>query len=239
VIAPQGIGGSYLGDPTSDESLAQWRLDRSGPAAFFSQNGVGFVARTADAAVPAYELLFDYNPKITSDSPVGGPTAEPGGVAQRNGYKVWAVLLHPKSRGTLRLASADPHEKPVIDPRYLSDPDDRTQLIAGMRHAQRITQSPTMARYTETVYPAVGADDSEFHEAILNSMYTTYHLVGTARMGDLSDPLTVVDPQLRVRGVTGLRVADASVIPTLISGHTIAPSVMIGERMADLNRNAG
>jgi len=69
-------------------------------------------------------------------------------------------------------------------------------------------------------------------------MYTTFHLVGTARMGDPSDALTVVDPQLRVRGVTGLRVADASVIPSLISGHTIAPSVMIGERAAELIRTA-
>jgi choline dehydrogenase-like flavoprotein len=237
-VAPQGVGGSYLGDPTSDEALAQWRLDRSGPAAFFSQNGVGFVARTAGTAVPDYELLFDYNPEITSDSPVGGPTAEPGEVGQRSGYKVWAVLLHPKSRGTLRLASADPHEKPIVDPRYLSHPDDLTQLIEAMRHAQKITQSPSLEPYTESVYPAIGAADSEFNEAIVKSMYTTYHLVGTARMGDLSDELTVVDPELRVRGVTGLRVADASVIPSLISGHTIAPSVMIGERMAELIRNA-
>jgi choline dehydrogenase len=238
-LAPQGVGGSYLGDPTSEESLAQWRLDHSGPAAFFSQNGVGFVARTEGSAVPDYELLFDYNPDITSDSPVGGPTAEPGDVAQRSGYKIWAVLLHPKSRGTLRLASADPHEKPIIDPGYLSDPDDRAQLIEAMRHAQKVTQSPSLEPYTEAVYPATGADDSQYDDAILKSMYTTYHLVGTARMGDLSDPLTVVDPQLRVRGVTGLRVADASVIPSLISGHTIAPSVMIGEKAAELIRAAG
>ncbi|CAG9933319.1 GMC family oxidoreductase [Candidatus Nitrotoga arctica] len=238
VTAPRGVGGSYLADPTSDEALAQWRSDRSGPAAFFSQNGVGFVSRTGGSLVPDYELLFDYNPAIASNSPVGGPTAEAGEVEQRNGYKIWAVLLHPKSRGTLRLASADSHEKPIIDPGYLSDPDDRAQLVEAMRHAQKLTQTPSLARYTETVYPAVDADDSVFHEAILSSMYTTYHLAGTARMGDLSDPLTVVDPQLRVRGVTGLRVADASVIPTLISGHTIAPSVMIGERAAQLIRNA-
>lgn len=239
VRAPQGVGGSYLGDPTSDEALAQWRLDHSGPAAFFSQNGVGFVAENEGDAIPAYELLFDYNPEITSDSPVGGPTAEPGEVEQRSGYKVWAVLLHPKSRGTLRLASADPHDKPVIDPGYLSHPDDLPAIVEAMRHAQKLTQSPSLAPYTESVYPAIGAPDSEFHEAILKSMYTTYHLAGTARMGDFSGEMTVVDPQLRVRGVTGLRVADASIIPVLISGHTIAPSVMIGERIAELIRNAG
>jgi choline dehydrogenase len=236
VRAPQGVGGSYLGDPTSEESLAQWRLDRSGPAAFFSQNGVGFVAENEGDAIPSYELLFDYNPEITSDSPVGGPTAEPGEVKQRSGYKVWAVLLHPKSRGTLRLASANPHDKPIIDPGYMSHPDDLHAIIQAIRHAQKITQTPSLAPYTESVYPAIGAPDSEFEEAILNTMYTTYHLSGTARMGDLADEMTVVDPQLRVRGVTGLRVADASVIPVLISGHTIAPSVMIGERAAKLIR---
>jgi choline dehydrogenase-like flavoprotein len=237
VTAPHGVGGSYMADPTSEEALTQWRSDHSGPAAFFSQNGVGFVAREAGAAVPDYELLFDYNPEIAANSPVGGPAGSPGEVDQRSGYKVWAVLLHPKSRGTLKLASANPHDKPVIDPGYLSHPDDRKHLVEAMRHAQKLTQTPSMARYTETVYPAADADDSVFHEAILKSMYTTYHLVGTARMGDLSDPLTVVDPQLRVRGVTGLRVADASVIPALISGHTIAPSVMIGERAAKLIRS--
>ncbi|HEY9275460.1 GMC family oxidoreductase [Achromobacter sp.] len=237
VTAPSGVGGSYLADPTSEEAFAQWRSDRSGPAAFFSQNGVGFISRTKDAPVPDYELLFDYNPAVAANSPVGAPT-DGAEVEQRNGYKIWVVLLHPKSRGTLRLASADPHAKPLIDPAYMRDPDDRAQLVEAMRHAQKLTQTPSLARYTETVYPAVGADDSVFHEAILSSMYTTYHLAGTARMGDLSDPLTVVDPQLRVRGVTGLRVADASVIPSLISGHTIAPAVMIGERAAQLIRNA-
>jgi choline dehydrogenase len=237
-IAPTGVGGSYLEDPTSDDAMAQWRRDRSGPAIFFSQNGVGFVAGTAGAEVPDYELLFDYNPDVSSNSPVGGPTAEPGGVGPRSGYKIWAVLMHPKSRGTLRLASSDPHDKPIIDPGYLSHPDDLPQLVEAMRRAQKVTQSPSLAPYTEAIYPAVGAPDSEFHEAVMNSMYTTFHLVGTARMGDLSDELTVVDPELRVRGVTGLRVADASVIPSLISGHTIAPSVMIGERAAELVRGA-
>ncbi|MDV7214363.1 GMC family oxidoreductase [Streptomyces prunicolor] len=231
-LAPSGVGGSYQGNPLSDESLAQWRLDRTGPTAFFSQNGVGFVARTPGSPVPDYELLFDYNPDISDDSPVAGAT----GGDQRSGYKVWAVLLHPKSRGTLRLASADPHDKPVIDPKYLSHPDDLPDLVDAMRHAQKVTQSPSLAPYTEAVYPAIGAPDSEFHEAILKTMYTTYHLVGTARMGDPSDDRTVVDPQLRVRGVTGLRVADASVIPSLISGHTIAPSIMIGERAVELIR---
>ncbi|MDO9489680.1 MAG: GMC family oxidoreductase N-terminal domain-containing protein [Sphingomonadaceae bacterium] len=234
VTAPPGVGGSYLADSTSDEAMAQWRSDRSGPAAFFSQNGVGFVARSKGSPVPDYELLFDYNPAMAANSPVGGTNAEVGSVEQRSGYKIWAVLLHPKSRGTLRLASADPHAKPIIDPAYMSDPDDLAQLVEAMRYAQKLTQTLSLARYTETVYPAINADDAEFHDAILNSMYTTYHLAGTARMGDLSDPLTVVDPQLRVRGVTGLRVADASVIPSLISGHTIAPSVMIGERAAEL-----
>jgi choline dehydrogenase-like flavoprotein len=229
-LAPEGVGGSYQGNPLSDEALAQWRLDRSGPAAFFSQNGVGFAARTPGASVPDYEFLFDYNPDVSGSSPL----AHAEGGDQRSGYKIWAVLMHPKSRGAVRLASADPHDKAVIDPRYLSHSDDLADLIDAMRHAQKITQSPSLAGHTETVYPAIGAPDADFEEAIRKSMFTTFHLVGTARMGDPADPHTVVDPELRVRGVDGLRVADASVIPSLISGHTIAPSVLIGERAAEL-----
>lgn len=233
VLAPEGVGGSYRENPHSDEAFAQWRLDRSGPAAFFSQNGVGFVARTPGATVPDYELLFDYNPDVSDESPLAG--AE--GADQRSGYKIWAVLLHPRSRGTVRLASADPHDKPVIDPRYLSHPDDMADLVDAMRHAQNVTQSPALASHTDIVHPTIGAPDGDFEEAIRKTMFTTFHLVGTARMGDPADPATVVDPELRVRGVSGLRIADASVIPSLISGHTIAPSVLIGERAADLIRH--
>ena len=232
VLSPAGVGGSNRDNPLSDKALAQWRLDRSGPAAFFSQNGVGFVARKPDATVPDYEFLFDYNPDVSDSSPLAG--AE--GADQRSGYKIWAVLLHPKSRGTVRLASADPHKKPLIDPRYLSHPEDMANLIDAMRRAQKVTQAPALARYTEVVHPAVGASDAEFEEAIRKTMYTTFHLVGTARMGSPTDKGAVVDPELRVRGIQGLRVADASVIPSLISGHTIAPSVLIGERAAELIR---
>jgi choline dehydrogenase len=161
-LAPEGVGGSYRDNPLSDNALAQWRRDRSGPAAFFSQNGVGFVARTPGAAVPDYEFLFDYNPDVSDSSPLAG--AE--GTDQRSGYKIWAVLLHPKSRGTVRLASADPHQKPLIDPRYLSHPDDLASLIDAMRHAQRVTESPALAPYTDVVRPAIGAPDAEFEEAI-------------------------------------------------------------------------
>jgi choline dehydrogenase len=232
-LAPAGVGGSYRDNPLSEESLTQWRRDRSGPAAFFSQNGVGFVARTAGAVVPDYEFLFDYNPDVSGNSPLAGAQ----GGDQRSGYKIWAVLMHPKSRGTVRLASADPHDKPVIDPRYLSHPGDLADLIDAMRLAQKITQTPALARHTEVVYPVIGAPDADFEEVIRKTMFTTFHLVGTARMGDPADSGTVVDPELRVRGVKGLRVADASVIPSLISGHTIAPSVFIGERAAALIRN--
>ncbi len=103
-----------------------------------------------------------------------------------------------------------------------------------MRHAQKVTQSPALAPYTEVIHPAIGAPDAELVEAIRKTMFTTFHLVGTARMGSPTDPGAVVDPELRVRGVKGLRVADASVIPSLISGHTIAPSVLIGERCTEL-----
>jgi choline dehydrogenase len=125
----------------------------------------------------------------------------------------------------------------VIDSRYLSHPDDLADLVDAMRHAQKVTRASALAPHTDIVHPAIGASDGELEEAIRKTMFTTFRLVGTARMGDSTDPGAVVDPELLVRGVTGLRVADASLIPSLISGHTIAPSVLIGERAGELIRN--
>ncbi|WP_042269068.1 GMC family oxidoreductase [Paraburkholderia heleia] len=149
-----------------------------------------------------------------------------------HGYSLHVCVLRPASRGTLTLASADARVAPVIDPRFLSDPRDLDALAQGARLARRILDASALARLGgRELYTHGEQSDAQLRETIARHADTIYHPVATCRMG--GDARSVVDPQLRVRGVTGLRIADASVMPTLIGGNTNAPSVMIGERAAD------
>jgi len=150
-----------------------------------------------------------------------------------HGYAISPVALYPKSRGTLRLASKDPAAAPLIDPHLLEHPDDIKPLIRALRIARAAFASEPFAGYEGTEV-APGPDcqtDEQFDAYIRETGYTVHHPVGTCRMG--SDKDAVVDPQLRVNGIKGLRVADASVMPSVIGGNTNAPCVMIGERAAD------
>jgi choline dehydrogenase len=151
-----------------------------------------------------------------------------------HGFTVGAVLLRPQSRGWLTLRSRDPAAAPVIRPNYLSAPADLAALIAGVRTVRRLVAAEAFAPYRgEEVWPgaALVADDAlgDFIRAKCESLY---HPVGTCKMG--GDAMAVVDERLRVRSVEGLRVADASIMPTIVGGHTHAPAVMIGEKAADM-----
>jgi choline dehydrogenase-like flavoprotein len=149
---------------------------------------------------------------------------------------VLPTLIYPKSRGTLRLASADPATPPLIDPHYLEEPDDARFLVAGMKLVREIMAHASLRDVvTAELHPGGDvAGEDELARDLPMRVHTTYHPVGTCRMG--SDDRAVVDPELRVRGVEGLRVADASVIPSVPGGNTNAPSMMIGERCAELVR---
>ncbi|MEM6912416.1 MAG: GMC family oxidoreductase N-terminal domain-containing protein [Pseudomonadota bacterium] len=153
------------------------------------------------------------------------------------GVSCHACLLRPLSRGTVRLASPEPGQPPLIDPNFLAEEDDLVRLRKAARISQRIMTAPAMANLlTEQIYIQDDATDAELDEDIRNRSDTIYHPVGTCRMG--SDADAVLDPQLRVRGVEGLRVVDASIMPTLVSGNTNAPTIMIAEKAADLIKEA-
>jgi choline dehydrogenase-like flavoprotein len=140
-------------------------------------------------------------------------------------------VLRPESRGTVRLGSPDPAAPPLIDPAFLSVARDMEVLKAGVRAMYRILQAPPLADYKgRDRYPVDLTDDAALEALIRARADTVYHPVGTARMG--VDAQAVVDPRLKVHGVEGLYVADASVMPRLIGGNTNAPSIMIGERCA-------
>ncbi|HEV7163873.1 MAG TPA: choline dehydrogenase [Gammaproteobacteria bacterium] len=152
-----------------------------------------------------------------------------------HGYTLHACILRPKSRGTVKLASADPMTHPAIDPRYLSEPEDLDVLVKGFKLARAILNAPAFAPYRRSEMFTEGVESEEAIRAAIRARADTiYHPAGTCRMGP--GPDAVVDSELRVHGVEGLRVVDASVMPTLIAGNTNAPTIMIAEKAADLMR---
>lgn len=152
------------------------------------------------------------------------------------GYGVHVCCLYPKSRGEIRLGSADPLAPAIIDPKYLTHQDDINVMIEGVRKAREILAAKEFEQYQSwEISPGSEAQsDEQILAFIRNRAETIYHPIGTCKMGAIDDPMAVVDPQLRVKGVQGLRVVDASVMPSLIGGNTNAPTIMIAERAADM-----
>jgi choline dehydrogenase-like flavoprotein len=157
-----------------------------------------------------------------------------------HGYSCHVCLLQPKSRGRLTLASADPAAPPLIDIGFLQDPDDLDRLVRGFKLMRNILQQPALAGLGGRELPASASaqTDRQIADFIRNHADTIYHPVGTCRMGPGggSGPNDVVDARLRVHGVLGLRVVDASVMPRIVSGNTNAPVIMIAEKAADMIR---
>lgn len=189
----------------------------------------GFVRSRPELELPDLEIIF--GPAPFYDEGIG--------VAPGHGIVIGPILLQPRSRGTVTLASADPMAKALVDPRYLSDPDgaDRAAMLAGLRISHNIvTAEPLGSRVGRFLQPKREQPTVEetLSDALTWHSHTLYHPTTTCRMG--TDAASVVTPDLKVRGLDGLRVADASVMPTIIRGHTHAPAVVIGEKAADLLR---
>ena len=151
-----------------------------------------------------------------------------------HGYALIAIVLRPESRGTVELASADPREAPLIDPHFLEVEEDLDTLVTGIKLARRMLEMPQWDPYRgEEINPGKAVQsDTELREFAREKFVTVFHPVGTCKMGP--GPEAVVDAELKVHGIAGLRVADASIMPTLIGGNTNAPAIMVGEKAADM-----
>jgi choline dehydrogenase len=235
-LAPAADAGT-LYDAEKAIELVRYLTGRRGMLSSNVGEAYGFVrtpvaARAGmDAGLPDIEIIFAPVPYVGEGL---APTP-------RHGLTVGAILLRPRSRGTIRLASGDPLAAPLIDPAYLSDTEglDAATMLAGLAECERLLDTDAMRTVTtgDWVQPEGGermTPEERAEVSMRRYSHTLYHPVGTARMG--SDDASVVDPELRVRGVSGLRVVDASVMPTVIRGHTNAPAIVIGEVAADLLR---
>ena len=215
----------------SRAQLARFLLGRRGMLTSSINEAVAFVRSDPALAAPDLELVWLPVPVLGE-----GLTPPPG-----HGVTLGVELLQPDSHGDIRLASADPAEPPVIDPGYLTAEADLRGLVAGMRIAEQVCDTAALRPYIGApMAPWPGqVDDAKLATFIREHAQTAFHPVGTCRMG--TDDAAVVDCELRVRGLDGLRVVDASVMPRIIRGHTHAPTVMIAEHAADLihanNRN--
>ncbi|TVP58161.1 MAG: choline dehydrogenase [Halomonadaceae bacterium] len=149
-----------------------------------------------------------------------------------HGFSCHVCVLRPKSRGTVGLYSSNPSDVPRIDPNFLSHEEDVQTLLNGVKKMRHILEAPALQSYRgKNLFDSDAANDEQLIQLIRNRADTIYHPVGTCKMGN--DPMAVVDSQLRVHGMEGLRVVDASIMPTLVSGNTNAPTVMIADKAAD------
>lgn len=214
--------------PRSWLAGVEWLLKGSGPAATNHFEAGGFITSRPELEHP--DIQFTFMPLAVV----------PGGVdvLAEHAFQVHIDLMRPRSRGHVRTVSTDPFQPPEILFNYLADPQDLADLRAGVRLLRDILSRPALSPFAGAeLFPGPSIEtDEEIDQWIRKTLETCYHPVGTCRMGADDDPGAVVDPECRVRGLDGLRVVDASIMPAIVSANTNASTIMIAEKAADIIR---
>ncbi|GFT74084.1 glucose dehydrogenase [Nephila pilipes] len=235
---------------TDKDNILQYVFSKSGPlASVLGENVLAFLKNenhTGPDDVPDVELYFlegsttipekQLNIKPEYSEAIYGP------YKNKPFYFCWTQILHPKSRGEVTLRSANPYDPPVIDPKYFSEPSDLDTVVNGMKQCKEFASSEPLKKIGSkpfsTVYPGcedVKDDDEKYFRCVAQAVVLTQsHQVGTAKMGDPNDPTTVVDPKLRVKTVSNLRIVDASIIPIIPGGNMNNPTMMVAEKASDI-----
>ena len=212
--------------------LAQAHFAGKGPAATVMNNVQAYLKSDPSEKMPDIQFLFRVAPLHA------GPYMPPFRPAFLDGYGVRAVVLRPESRGKLALASADPRQAIRIQPNFFSRDKDLKIIRDGMRMARDVFAQSPLQRFggSESAPGKDKTGDAELNDYIRATGTTVYHPLGTCKMGEARDETAVVDPELKVKGIDGLRVVDASVMPDLVGGNINAPVIMVAEKAADMIR---
>ena len=218
------FGLSLTGAWRALKGIIEWHKHRTGMLTTNFAEAGGFVKSTPAESVPDLQFHFVIGKLVNH-----GRKAVFG-----HGYSCHVCLLRPLARGSLRLASKDPVAAPLIDPDFLGNRDDMDRLIRGFKVARHVLSQPAFAAFggSEAKASASAQTDEQIEQFIRDHADTVYHPVGSCRMG--SGPMDVVDARLRVHGIAGLRVVDASIMPSVVAGNTNAPVIMIAEKAADM-----
>ncbi len=216
-----------LKDALNDENLAEWTEGRGPLTSNVGESG-GFYRTSDDLQVP--DVQFHMVPAMFEQEGLVPPP--------EHGFTLSCCVLRPESRGQVAVVSPDPTTKPLIVHGYLTDERDVRSLVKGVQKAMEIVEAEPLKSFVAAGHLVPeSASDEDVEAFVRRTMQTIYHPVGTCKMGDLeADPMAVVDPECRVRGVEGLRVVDASVFPSVPRGNTNAPTIALAERAADLIR---
>jgi len=221
------MGFSLKGTWNMIKAMLEWRDKRTGWITSNVSETQGFVSTEGNTDYPNIQLALCTG--IVDD--------HARKMHWGHGYTLHVTLMRPKSRGSVTLASRDPMDKPLIDPAFFKEKEDLQTLMAATQMGLRIMQSDGLAAYRgEMLYPFDANNPAQVENFLRDHSDTEYHPVGTCKMGPAHDPLAVVDSELRVHGLQGLRVIDASVMPHLVSGNTNAPTIMIAEKGVDFIR---